>query len=329
MLILRGSDIPKALSMEQAIAAMKRAFAAVSAGQVTMPMRLHLPVERHQGSTLFMPAYVHDAQGEALAIKVVSVFPGNKRRDLPVIHAAVLVLEANTGRPLALLEGSALTALRTGAASGAATDLLARSDSRVMAVFGAGAQAPAQIDAVCHVRPIERVWIYDPTPEKAAALAERLAGRHPIPADVRVARTPGEALAEADVVCTVTTAHTPVFTDEDLKPGVHINAVGAFTPAMVEIPPETVARAYVVVDSREAALAEAGDLIQPLEAGRIAEEHIAAELGEIVLGRKPGRTAPDQVTLFKSVGLAVQDAVAARVALQNALELGLGERVSW
>ncbi len=329
MLILRGPDVPRALEMPQAIQAMKRAFAAFSAGKAQAPLRLQLPVAPHRGMSLFMPAYVHDDQGDALAVKVVSVFPENKRRDLPIIHAAVLVLEASTGRPLALLEGGTLTAIRTGAASGAATDLLARPDSRVLALFGAGVQGRTQVEAVCWVRPIERVWVYDPTPEKAAALAESLAGVGPIPQDVRVAYTPGEALAEADVVCTATTSPTPVFTDEDLKPGVHINAVGAYTPEMAEIPPETVARALVVVDSRQAALAEAGDLIQPLQDGRITEEHIAAELGEIVLGHKPGRTDPEQITLFKSVGLAVQDAVAAKVALHNALEQGLGERVTW
>ena len=329
MLILRAADVPRALPMAEAIETVKRAYKALSAGEAEMPLRLSLPVKPHDGVSLFMPAYVRTAEEEALAVKVVSVFPHNLERGLPLIHAAVLVLEARTGRPLALLEGGTLTAIRTGAASGAATDVLARPDSHVLAVFGAGAQGRTQVEAVCTVRPIERVWVYDVDAARAEALAAELAGRGPIPDDVRVAASPREAVAEADVICTATTSHKPVFADTDLKPGVHINGIGAYTPEMAEVPPETVARALVVVDSREAALAEAGDIIQPLRAGRITEDHIHAELGEILLGRKPGRTSPQQITFFKSVGVAVQDALTARVALRNALEDGLGERVSW
>lgn len=329
MLILRATDVPRALPMAEAIEAVKRAYRALSAGEVEMPLRLSLPVAPHEGVSLFMPAYVHTPHEEALAVKVVSVFPHNEKRGLPLIHAAVLVLEVRTGRPLALLEGSTLTAIRTGAASGVATEVLARPESRVLAVFGAGAQSRTQIEAVCTVRPIERVWLFAPHREHAEALAAEVAGQGPVPTDVRVAASPREAVAEADIICTATTSHTPVFADADLKPGVHINGIGSYTPDMAEVPPETVARALVVVDSRQAALAEAGDLIQPLRAGRITEAHIHAELGEILLGRKPGRTSPEQITFFKSVGVAVQDALTARVALRNALEQGLGQRVTW
>ncbi|HEY58476.1 MAG TPA: ornithine cyclodeaminase [Anaerolineae bacterium] len=329
MLVLRATDVLRALPMAEAIEAVKRAYQALSAEEAEVPLRLSLPVAPHEGVSLFMPAYVHTSQEEALAVKVVSVFPHNVERGLPLIHAAVLVLEANSGRPLALLEGGALTAIRTGAASGAATDVLARPDSRVLAVFGAGAQGRTQIEAVCTVRPIERVWLFDLDRACAEALAADVAGKGPVPQDVRVAASPREAVAEADVICTATTSRRPVFADEDLKPGVHINGIGAYTPEMAEVPPETVARALVVVDSRQAALAEAGDLIQPLRAGRITEAHIHAELGEILLGRKPGRTSPEQITFFKSVGVAVQDALTARVALRNALEEGLGQRVTW
>ncbi len=329
MLILRSADVPRALPMGEAIEAVKRAYAALSAGRAEVPLRLSLPVKAHEGVSLFMPAYVQDEGGEALAVKVVSVFPHNRERELPIIHAAVLVFEASTGRPLALLEGGTLTAIRTGAASGAATEVLARPESRVLALFGAGVQGRTQIEAVCTVRPIEQVWIYDVDSARAQALAQAVAGQGPVPPDVRVAATPRQAVAEADVICTATTATRPVFADADLKPGVHINAIGAYTPEMAEIPPDTVARALVVVDSRQAALAEAGDILQPLRAGRISEQHLHAELGEILLGRKPGRTSPEQITLFKSVGVAVQDALTAKVALQNALELGLGQRVTW
>ncbi|MFQ5418764.1 MAG: ornithine cyclodeaminase family protein [Anaerolineae bacterium] len=329
MLILNAADVRRALPMKAAIAAMKRAYAAFSAGRVEAPLRTHLPVASQEAAALFMPAFVQDEDGDALAVKVVSLFPGNPGRGLPFIHAAVLVLDAANGRPQALLEGGTLTAIRTGAASGAATDLLARSDSRVAAIFGAGVQSRTQLEAICAVRPIETVFVFDPSQEKAAVFADEMAGVGDIPMDVRVADSPGTAVRHADIICCATTATAPVFDDADLKPGVHINGVGSYTPAMQEIPAETVARARVVVDSRAACLVEAGDLIQPIQAGLFTAGHIWAELGEIVVGKRDGRAAPNQITCFKSVGIAVQDAVAAQTALKTAHDLGLGQTVAW
>jgi ornithine cyclodeaminase len=275
-----------------------------------------------------MPAFIA-GDPQSLAVKIVSVFPRNGALGLPAVLGAVLVLEPTTGRPSALLEGTALTALRTGAASGAATDLLSRPDSRVVAIFGAGTQAQTQLEAVCAVRPIRRAWVYNRTPSRAEALVAELAGKGNIPPDLRVAASPREALQDADVVCTATVSGQPVFADADLKPGAHINAVGSYTPEMQEVPADTVRRALIVVDAREAALAEAGDLLVPLRQGLITANHIHADLGEIVLGKKPGRTDDRQVTLFKSVGVAVQDAAAAALACQNARALGLGREVPW
>ncbi len=326
--VLDAAAVRAALPMADAIAAMKQAFAAYSSGQAEVPLRTRLAMPQHDGLALFMPAAVH-GEHEALGLKAVTVYNANPQRGLPLIHAAVLVLEPTTGQVVGLLEGGTLTALRTGAASGAATDVLARADSRVLAVFGAGAQARTQIEAVCTVRPIERVWVYDLDRAKAQALAEEMAGQGPVPADVRVASSPAEALAQADVVCTATTSTTPVFPAEAVRPGTHINAIGAYTPDMAEIPAPVVARAYVVVDARDAAWAEAGDLIQAERQGFITRAHVAAELGEVLLGRAPARQDDAQITLFKSVGLAVQDAVAARVALQRAREMGLGQQVPW
>jgi len=329
MLILSAEEVRKALPMAEAIQAMKRAYAALSDGRAEVPLRARLSIPPHEALSLFMPAYVQDEQGEALAVKIVSLFPKNPSRGLALIQAMVLVLEAETGRPQALLEGGTLTAIRTGAASGAATDLLARQDSRVAAIFGAGVQGRTQLEAVCTVRPIERVWVYDPNPQRLQAFVAEMAGRGAIPHDVRQALSPRQAVAEADVICTATTSLSPVFDDGDLKPGVHINGIGSYTPQMQEIPPETVKRARVVVDSRSACLSEAGDLIQPLQKGWISAEHIHAELGEIVLGRKGGRQSADEITFFKSVGIAVQDAVAAQLALKNADKMGIGERIKW
>jgi alanine dehydrogenase len=328
MLILTAEDVRKALPMDETIEAMKSAYASLSDGKAEVPLRTRLSVPPQEAVSLFMPAYVQTEEGDALAVKVVSLFPKNPERGLAFIQAAVLVLEADTGRPVALLEGSSLTAIRTGAGSGAAIDLLSRADSRVVAVFGAGAQGRTQLEAACSAREIEKAWVFDPTVERAKSFAQEMAGSGSIPTSLRVANNPDEALAEADIVCTATTSHTPVFADADLKPGTHISAIGSYTPEMQEVSAETVARALVVVDSRSATLAETGDLLQPMQTGLFGEEHISAELGEIILGRKPGRQSPEQITYFKSVGVAVQDAMAAQLALQNAQTLGLGTEVS-
>jgi ornithine cyclodeaminase/alanine dehydrogenase-like protein (mu-crystallin family) len=324
MLVLSASDVRRALPMRDAIDAMKGAFAALSDGRAEVPLRSRLLAPPHEGLTLLMPAFVNGPAADALAVKVVSLFPGNPARGIAYIQAAILVLEPQTGRAAAFLEGSSLTAIRTGAAGGAAVDILARPESSVLAVFGAGVQARTQAVAACTVRQIERVWIFDTKRKQAETLASELAGKAPVPQDLRVAATPQQAVADADVICTATTSLTPVFKDADVKKGTHISAIGSYTPDMQEIPGETVARARVVVDSRSAALAETGDLIKPIEAGLFAPERIYAELGEIVLGRKPGRESSGGITLFKSVGVAVQDAVAANLALENARKMGLG-----
>jgi ornithine cyclodeaminase len=272
-----------------------------------------------------MPAYL-SRSGE-FAVKIVSVHPHNSDRGLPTIHALVVALDAATGRPLALLEGGSLTAIRTGAASGAATDLLARPDARTVAVFGSGVQARTQLEAVSTVRSIQRAWVYSLDAPGARAFVQEMAGRGPIPDELTIAETPQAAVQQADIICTATTSSTPVFQGGDLQPGTHINAIGAFTPAMQEVDTETVRRSLVVVDSREAAMAEAGDLIIPIQQGAISADWIRAEIGEIVAGVKPGRTNPEQITLFKSVGVAVQDAAAAARALQRAQEEGLGQVV--
>ncbi len=329
MLVLSAADVKHALPMAETIEAMKQAYAALSAGKAEVPLRARLPVAPHDGVSLFMPAYVQGENQDSLAIKVVSLFPRNVQQGLPLIHAAVLVLDASTGRPLALLEGGTLTAIRTGAGAGAATDLLARPNSRVGAVFGAGVQARTQLEAMCAVRPLQTVWVYDPNPERTDIFIRQMAGQAAIPGDLRAAASAQEAVADADIIAAATTSTTPVFADGDLKPGVHISAVGSYTPKMQEIPADTIARALVVVDSRSASLAETGDLIQPIQAGLFTAAHIHAELGEIVLGQQAGRTTPDQITYFKSVGVAVQDAVAAQLALTNAQKSGLGQQVAW
>lgn len=325
MLILNAAEVKQALPMKDAIEAMRQAYASLSDGKAEVPLRSRLPIPPHDGLTLFMPAFVNDAKSQALAVKVVSIFPHNLERNEPLIYAAVLVLEANSGKPVALLEGGTLTAIRTGAGSGLAIDLLARADSSVVAIFGAGAQARTQLEAACVARKIQQVWVYDAERKRAESFAAELSGAY----EMRVAATADEAVQNADIICAATTSATPVFDDAKLKAGVHVSAIGSYTPEMQETPSATVARARIVVDSISATLAETGDLVIPIQQGLISKEDISAELGEIVLGRKPGRQSADEITYFKSVGVAVQDAMAAQIALENAEKMGLGQNIKW
>ena len=327
MLILSADDVRRALPMHEAIEAMKRAYASLSEGTAVVPLRTRLPIPDSEALSLFMPAFVNSQEERALAIKVVSLFPGNPPRGLAYIQAAVLVFDPDTGRAIALLEGSSLTAIRTGAAGGAAIDLLARKDSKIVAVFGAGAQGRTQLEAACTARHIETAYIVDGNVDKAQAFASEM--KNKTIQDIRVAKSSKEAVENADILCTATTSTKPVFNDSDLKAGTHISAVGSYTPDMQEVPAETLMRAKIFVDSRSAALEEAGDLIQPIRAGLFDESHICGELGEIVSGRLDGRQSQEEITYFKSVGIAVQDAMAAQVALNNARHMNIGTEVDF
>jgi ornithine cyclodeaminase/alanine dehydrogenase-like protein (mu-crystallin family) len=328
MLIITRDELRRAVPIDQAIDAVAAAFAQLSSGLADVPLRPHIAIPPQDGLGLIMPAYL--AGSGALGVKVLTLFPHNQaRHGLPTINALVLLLDTNNGLPLALIDGGYLTALRTGAASGVATRLMARPEARVLALFGAGAQALPQVWAACVARPIERVWVANRTAERAERLAADLrAFGAPIPADIRVAPSARAALAEADVVCCATASPTPIFDDADVRPGTHINGVGSYRATMQEIPAATVARARVVVDQRRAAWAEGGDLVIARAQGLIDESHVVAELGEVVAGQIAGRTDADQITFFKSVGNAVQDVAVAQVAYARARELGLGEEVT-
>ncbi|MHC5056690.1 MAG: ornithine cyclodeaminase family protein [Planctomycetota bacterium] len=311
---LSADEVKKALPMPEAVEVMKGAFSELSAGRATLPARTHISIEEPPGDVLIMPSYMPGLG--RVGLKTVTLFPGNREKGLPFINALVCVFDGETGRAVAVMDGASLTAIRTGAASGAATDLMARPDAKVVAVFGAGVQARTQLAAICAVRQIA---------EAREAFAEEMSRELDI--TVRAVGSPAEALAGADVVAAATTSTTAVFDDADLAAGAHVNAVGSYKPHVSEVPPETVKRAYVVVDQLEAALEEAGDLIGPMEQGLITRDHIRAELGEVVSGAKPGRPSPEAVTFFKSVGVAVQDLAAACRAVNNAERLGLGREV--
>ncbi|CAN5743412.1 ornithine cyclodeaminase family protein [soil metagenome] len=325
MLVLTRNDVRQLVPMPDAIELMKLAFQELSAGRAESPLRSVVPVA--DGSvTLLMPAYVPAAK--ALGFKVVSVFEGNRDKDLPTISAMVCLLDESTGAPTAIMNGAYLTALRTGAVSGAATELLARDDARNLVVIGAGAQGVTQAAAVAAVRPIEKITVVDLSEESLERYRRHIAEDWPDLVDRLEVTSDSSVVAQADVICTATTSRKPVFSDGDVKPGTHINAIGAFTPEMQELPEETVARATIVVDQVEAVLEEAGDFIIPIGKGTLDRNRIQRELGQIVAEEAPGRSTLDEITLFKSVGNAVQDVTVARRAVERAIETGAGQQVS-
>ena len=279
--------VHRLLRMEEVIPAMEQALAAFSRGEVVQPTRVMVPVAEHQGFLGVMPAYT----GSALGAKLVAFYPQN--RDVPTHHATVLLFKPETGEPLVSMDGRLITEVRTAAVSAVATQLLARPEARVLAILGAGVQARSHLAALRLVRDFREVRVW--SPRRARAFADEFG--------VRATESAEEAVRGADVVVTATTATTPVLEGRWLSPGVHINAVGAPRPDWRELDDEVLRRARVYVDSREAALTESGDVI--------AGGNIAAELGEVVSGAKPGRESAEEITLFKSVGLAVEDVATA------------------
>jgi ornithine cyclodeaminase/alanine dehydrogenase-like protein (mu-crystallin family) len=324
MRYLNREEVRKCLTMEAAIQAMRPAFEELSTGKAEIPQRIHMNIPERNSLGLYMPAYLPSTG--MTGVKMVSISRDNPGRGLPLIHALVLVADAGTGTPLAIMDGGLLTAIRTGAGSGLATELLARESSEVAAIFGAGVQGRTQLEAICTVRNISRAFIFDIDTVKAKKFAEEMSDLLGI--SVRMAKSDRDVL-QADVICTATTSARPVFKHDNVKQGAHINGVGSHAPEMYEIPLETVANAKVVVDSRAGCLAEAGDLIIPLEQGLIDKEFIHSEIGEIIAGQKEGRTNDEEITFFKSVGNAVQDLSAAAAVLEAAERLDLGKDLTF
>ena len=292
------------LRMEEVVPAMEQALVDFSSGRVVQPMRVMVPVAEHQGFLGLMPAY-YDA-GAALGVKLVAFYPQNQ--DIPTHHATILLFKPETGEPLASMDGRLITEVRTAAVSAVATERLARSDAAVLAIIGSGVQARSHLEALRLVRRFEEVRVWSPC--HAEDFAQRFDG-------VRATASAEEAVRGADVVVTATTSKTPVLSGAWLSPGVHINAVGAPRPDWRELDDETLRRARLYVDSYEAALKESGDVIA---AGRI-----FAEVGEVVAGAKPGRQQAEEITLFKSLGLAVEDVATADLIYHKAVNTAFAQ----
>ncbi len=329
MLVLSGSDLRSSVTMEEAIAAAEQAYRALSTGEVTTPLRTSILVPEGPGVSLFMPGYVPSAR--ALGAKIVSVFEKNPARRLATIQAVFILLDTETGRVLCMMEAASLTALRTGAGSGVATKHLANPRAATAAVFGAGVQARTQLEAIVTVRPISQVLVYDISPERAADFIKdmSIALEAVRPGIVmRSADSPEEAVRQAEVVVCATTSAVPLFPGAAVRAGAHINAIGSFTPDRRELDEALLTRASkVVVDSREAAMSEAGEFIIPMKRGAFTESIVHAEMGEILLGKRPGRQSPDEVTVYKAVGVAPLDLVVGRFVYERAMSRGLGKEL--
>jgi ornithine cyclodeaminase len=314
-LFFARSDIERLLPVAECIDVMADAFAALAGGGAAQPLRgvLHLP--DGSGSLYTMPGWLGDPP--ALAVKMVGVFHGNRERGLDTHQGVVALFDAQTGEPRAIMDAAAVTAIRTAAVSGLATRLLAREDAGDLALLGSGVQARTHLEAMAAVRPLRRVRVWSPTPERRDAFVSDAALRTSIP--VEAVGSAEAAVRGADLICTVTAAQSPVLRNEWVQAGAHINAVGASTPTARELDGALVARAWLCVDRRESALAEAGDFLMARAEGVIGDDHIRADLGDLVTGRVPARGSPAQVTVFKSLGLAIEDVAAARYILERAL----------
>lgn len=319
MRLLRAADVAAACPMDEAIAAVRAGFVALSAGQATVPVRAGVPLYG-DGLALTMPAALDGAPH--WSVKLVAVVPGNPARGLPQVAASVLLGDSATGTPLALIDGTSLTALRTGAAGGVAVAALARPESQVLALFGAGAQARTQLIAAAKVLDLREVRVVSRDAGHASTFIASMRAEAALSGVALRATSPEDAIAGADVVVTATSSRTPVFPGRRLGEGVHVTAIGSFRPTMRELDEDALRGARLVVDQREAALAEAGEL-QGLSPNEV------VEIGEVIAGEVPGRRHPSERTIFKSVGNAIQDLVVASKVYERSLELGLGEEIAW
>ena len=313
MLLLSDADVERLLSMSEAIDAVEKAFGEYAKGAVLMPPRSTMMLDRFGGSISLMPSYLEETA--ALATKIISIYPQNPERGLPTSIAWIVVNDPETGTLEALMEATYLTAVRTGAVTGVAARYLAPRDSRVAAVIGCGVQGRTQAWAVAETCRLDSIRIFDISRKRMRRFADEMGPK--LGVNIFAADSGKEAVKGADIVVTATTSKDPVIRRRWLGHEVHVSAIGSFYPDHRELDTETIREAKLVVDSREAVLAEAGDILIPLKEGAITEDHIYAELGDLVLGRKKGRTEADGLTIFKSVGLAIQDSSVASLVLKK------------
>ena len=328
-LLLSDRDVHDLLPMRECIDVMAGALRAVTMGDAVLPLRTVLRLGDTTNAFASMPAILGAGESASIGAKVITVFPGNDATPFDAHIGVVLLFDAQNGTLLAIADASSITAIRTSAVSGLATRLLANDDAATLAILGAGVLAMPHLEAVCAVRPITRVRVWSRSGAAAGSRAAvfAAAARAKFGIDVSACDTVQEAVGDADVVCTITSSRTPVLEGAWLKSGAHVNAVGASIRTARELDTAAVVNARVFGDRRESVLAEAGDVLIPLAAGAITEAHLLGELGDVLTGALQGRTATSDVTLFKSLGLAVEDVAALRHIHTKAIALGRGVTV--
>ena len=323
MLVLSEREIQALISIEDIVTALEQAHVQYSTGKAVMPVRLVMSLPEIQGRITSMPGYL--SQDKALGMKVVTFFQNNPKRNLPAILATIMLFSTETGKIMAAMDGSYITAMRTAAASAMATKLLANPETPVLGILGAGVQARAHIQALCRVRRLNKIKIYSPSGASATRVKHELEAA--VGVAIELANSPEEALHDADLIVTATTAKEPIVRPDWVKSGAHVNAVGSHRPDFREIDGATLARSKIFVDSREAIMAECGDILLAIKEQAITETSIHAEIGEVLAGTKSGRSSAGEVTLYKSVGIAVQDVAAAYLVYQKALSNKIGTTV--
>jgi ornithine cyclodeaminase/alanine dehydrogenase-like protein (mu-crystallin family) len=321
ILILNHDEVVELLPMKECIALMREALIKLASGEVHQPLRTIVRPPDASGVMGLMPSYVGGDEA-AYGLKTVCIFPSNPAKGKDAHQGAVLLFSAETGELLALMNASAITAIRTAAVSAVATDLLAREDACDLAIIGAGVQARTHLKAIAEVRLIKRCRVTSKNIEHARRIANEMSGS--VQFAIEVVESVERAVDGADVIATVTNSKKPVLQREWISPGVHLNVVGSSTPHAREIDTATIAASALFVDRRESTLNESGDYLAAMHEGAIGPEHIRAELGEVLTGQKPGRTSPDEITLFKSLGLAVEDLAAANYLYRKAARLNAG-----
>jgi len=322
ILVVGSREARQLLPMDACIPAMREALVSLAHGEVVLPLRPVIRVPDGRGALYVMPAWV--TRPESLAVKLVTLFPGNAGSGRET-HQGVVVLFGKHGEVRALVDAGALTAIRTAAVSAVATDALAVTGAADLAILGSGVQAASHLDAMRAVRPIERVRVWSRNAAHAHAFATAVHGRSGLV--IEVCASPRDAVTGADIICTVTGAAEPVLEGRWIRAGAHINAVGASTPDARELDSDAIANAEVWVDARTAAFAEAGDILIPLGEARITKAHVRGELGEVLAGMVPGRSSDAAITVFKSLGLAVEDAVAAQLIAERAVASGAARTI--
>lgn len=325
VLIVNQAEVPRLLPMKECVDVMARAFASLARGDADMPVRQILWMAEKQGALGLMPAHLGGLA--ALGLKAVTFFPRNEGTDLDSHQGAVLLFETGRGRLLAIIDATSITSVRTAAVSGLATRLLAKPDASDLALVGSGVEARTHLEAMLTVRALKRIRVASKTFERAKNFADRESKRHGV--SITPCKSVEEAVRGADIVCTVTSSREPVVHGAWLSPGAHVNAVGSSVATARELDSEAVAKARLFVDHRPSALEEAGDFLLARADGAVGDDHIAGELGPLVTGQVPGRQSPSEITLFKSVGLAIEDVAAAHHIYSKARGSGIGKFVEF